>query len=332
MPGELPKPDGEPVGSIESALSADDVGRAAGPGDADAQTLSDNDQTRADGDQTSAYARSRQARSKSASDRESASRVRVQAALTRDDAALRRDEMATERDDAARARDEGATALDRELDRLELELDAETRDPTDSTRRIRDRHRAGLGRQRAAVQRDEAARDRELARADRGRAAADRAMASAELAAEGLDDLTGTMLRRVGLGAMQRELDRTSRAGERLVIAYVDVDGLKAVNDAAGHLAGDDLLTDVARSISHHLRSYDVICRFGGDEFVCSLAGQDVGGAGERFQQIRTRLSDVSPDARITVGFAERGEDDTLKDLIARADQALIATRARPAA
>jgi GGDEF domain-containing protein len=75
-----------------------------------------------------------------------------------------------------------------------------------------------------------------------------------------------------------------------------------------------------------------VICRFGGDEFVCSLAGQDVDGADERFQQIQAHLGTTSPDARITVGFAERGAADTLADLIDRADQGLIAVRARPAA
>ena len=75
------------------------------------------------------------------------------------------------------------------------------------------------------MQRAAAAQDRELARVDRERAAADRALASAELAAEGVDDLTGTMLRRVGLGAMQREVDRTRRSGEPMVIAYVALTG-----------------------------------------------------------------------------------------------------------
>jgi diguanylate cyclase (GGDEF)-like protein len=72
------------------------------------------------------------------------------------------------------------------------------------------------------------------------------------------------MLRRVGLGAMQREMDRTRRTGERMVIAYVDVDGLKRINDTEGHVAGDELLNHVAHAITHQLRSYDVICRFGG--------------------------------------------------------------------
>jgi diguanylate cyclase (GGDEF)-like protein len=355
------KPDEGPVGSIDAQTLSDgdqtradgdqtsaDLDQSAADIDESAserdQLAAERDQEAADDDEAAArdhghevrpgngYARNRHARSISARDRASASRVRVQTAFARDHAASRRDEIATERDDAARARDERAAALDRQLDQLELKAGAETGDPADSMRRLRDRKRASLGRTRASVQRDAAAYDREFARVDRERAAADRAMASAELTAEGLDDLTGTMLRRVGLGAMQREMDRTSRSGEAFVIAYVDVDGLKAVNDAVGHRAGDELLTDVARSITHHLRSYDVICRFGGDEFVCSLAGQDMGGAGERFQEIQTHLGSASPDARLTVGFAERCEEDTLEGLIDRADQALIAVRSHPAA
>ena len=189
-----------------------------------------------------------------------------------------------------------------------------------------------MSRSRAAEQRDVAAKDRELAARDRAEAARDREVAAAELAAEGMDDLTGTMRRRVGLAAIQREIDRTCRSGESLVVAYIDVDGLKAVNDTAGHLAGDELLTAVARSIMHYLRSYDVICRFGGDEFVCSLAGQDLDGARDRFRQIGTRLSEARSGATISVGFAERGEDDTLKGLIGRADRALIGGRTRPEA
>jgi diguanylate cyclase (GGDEF)-like protein len=197
---------------------------------------------------------------------------------------------------------------------------------------LRYRDRARLGRTRAAAQRDAAAHDRELARVDREGAAADRAMASAELAAEGVDDLTGAMLRRVGLGAMQREMDRARRSGERMVVAYVDVDGLKAVNDTEGHLAGDELLNHVATSITQNLRSYDVICRFGGDEFVCLLAGQDMLGAAARFDQIRTVLAAASPGATITVGLAERVEHDSLDGLIARADEALIGLRTAPEA
>ena len=306
------------------------------------QLAADRDQVAADDEQAAAlergdmpedgngYARSRRARSKSARDRELASRIRAKTATARDDAATRRDRTATERDVAAHARDELAAKLDADLERLDLEESVgagSSSNGADALRRVRDRRRAGLGRTRAAMQRDAAAHDRELAAEDRAQAEHDRSVAASELAAEGIDDLTGAMLRRVGLGAIQREMDRTDRSGEGLVVAYVDVDGLKAVNDTAGHIAGDALLTSVADSIMHDLRSYDVICRFGGDEFLCSVAGQDADGARERFREIGTRLADKTSGATITVGFAERTEDDTLEGLIARADAALIETR-----
>ena len=84
------------------------------------------------------------------------------------------------------------------------------------------------------MQREAAARDRERAAEDRRLAARDRAAAAGELALEGADYLTGALRRRVGLAAIQRELDRTRRTGERLVVAFVDVNGLKAINDKQG--------------------------------------------------------------------------------------------------
>ena len=67
-----------------------------------------------------------------------------------------------------------------------------------------------------------------------------------------------------------------------------------------------------------------MICRFGGDEFLCSVAGQDADGARERFEEIGKRLADATRGATITVGFAERTKDDTVEGLIGRADAALI--------
>jgi diguanylate cyclase (GGDEF)-like protein len=148
-----------------------------------------------------------------------------------------------------------------------------------------------------------------------------------ELASEGLDHLTGALRRRVGLVAIQRELDRTARSGEALVIAFVDVDALKTVNDERGHIAGDELLHSVAQSIKHGIRAYDVIMRYGGDEFVCSLAGSNVGGARTRFGEISQQLAAASAGATITVGFALRQDGETLDDLIVRADVAMLEER-----
>ena len=191
-----------------------------------------------------------------------------------------------------------------------------------------DRKRAAASRARAAALRKAAARDRERAAQDRRQAALDRAAAAAELALEGVDELTGALVRRIGLGAIQRELDRAQRTDERLVVAFVDVVGLKAVNDARGHAAGDALLNQVARSIMQHLRSYDVIVRFGGDEFVCSLAGQDVAGVRDRFERIAAasrRIGgrrEVHAGTRRTAGGATRSHE-----LIRRADAAMLEAR-----
>jgi diguanylate cyclase (GGDEF)-like protein len=239
--------------------------------------------------------------------------------------------VAAERDAAALARDELAAAFDAELEWLDHERQAEDGQPPSESDLLvlaaGDRQRAAAARSRAALQRDASGDDRELAAEDRAQAARDRSIAAEELVAEGIDDLTGTMLRRVGLAAIQREIARTRRSGESLVVAFVDVDGLKTVNDSVGHSAGDELLRVVAGSIAHHLRSYDVIARFGGDEFVCSLAGLDAAGARERFEQIRTRLSAEKRGATIAVGLAERGNEDTLDELIDRADTAMIEAR-----
>ena len=175
-----------------------------------------------------------------------------------------------------------------------------------------DRKRAAASRARAAAQREAAAHDRQLAARDRGQAALDRREAAVALTLEGIDHLTGTMRRGVGLGAIQREMDRTRRSGEPLVVAFVDVDGLKRVNDEISHLAGDEILRKVAGAIIENLRSYDLITRFGGDEFLCSLTGHKTPGARERFEQISAGLS-AGSGPTIAVGLAERRGDDTLE-------------------
>ena len=126
---------------------------------------------------------------------------------------------------------------------------------------------------------------------------------------------------------LQREMDRARRAFEDLVVAFVDVDGLKAVNDNDGHLAGDSLLVAVADSLRACLRSYDLIMRFGGDEFVCVLPNTDVEHVRRRFADVSNALAAGPTRGSITVGFTELGEDDSAEDLIRRADTDLLAHR-----
>jgi diguanylate cyclase (GGDEF)-like protein len=176
-------------------------------------------------------------------------------------------------------------------------------------------------------QRELAARDREEAAKDRRLAAKDREAANNELAGEGIDSLTGVMRRNVGLAAIQREMDRSKRDGAPLVLAFVDVVGLKATNDTSGHSAGDRMIQDVAGCITDDLRTYDLVTRIGGDEFVCTLSGQSVAQAGRRCEEMALRLEQRTSGARMTVGLAAQRPGDLLGDLIDRADRAMIDTR-----
>lgn len=278
------------------------------------------------------YARSRRARSQSTLERDEVSQARSESARIRDETAGGRDRVAEERDSVAQARDRLAARLDAEIDRLEAESQSKDgkgiRGVDLLLRAAGDRKRAAQSRTRAAAQRAAAALDREEAALDRRQAALDRAAAGEELALEGFDYVTGALRRRVGLAAIQREMDRTARSDESLVVAFIDVDGLKAVNDELGHETGDELLRETVDAIRNRLRSYDVITRVGGDEFVCSLSGQDVAGATDRFDQISARLAEGKTCASFTVGLAERRRADSVEDLIRRADEAMRQARA----
>lgn len=113
------------------------------------------------------------------------------------------------------------------------------------------------------------------------------------------------------------------------MLAFVDVDGLKAVNDSLGHAAGDQLLRKVVDSLRSNLRSYDLLVRFGGDEFVCALSDLGLAEANKRFEKINGELKS-SFDASITVGLAHLEPGDSLVSLIARADEALYEERRPP--
>jgi diguanylate cyclase (GGDEF)-like protein len=120
---------------------------------------------------------------------------------------------------------------------------------------------------------------------------------------------------------------RARRTDDCLVLAFVDVDHLKEVNDGEGHLAGDRLLSEVASALRDGLRSYDLITRFGGDEFICTLSGVHIDEVKRRFGELAKRLAASSSEHSFTVGFAELQGDDDMQRLIARADDALLQIR-----
>ena len=134
--------------------------------------------------------------------------------------------------------------------------------------------------------------------------------------------------RRKGRLALTNEIDRARRGDGRFVLAFVDVDGLKQVNDRDGHAAGDHVLRTLAATLRSNLRSFDPIVRYGGDEFVCGLGGVDPEGVERRFRAIEQELQEAV-GVGITVGLASLLPSDTLDNLISRADADLLEGKRR---
>lgn len=161
------------------------------------------------------------------------------------------------------------------------------------------------------------------------RARADRDALLHQLAIAETDPLTRTRTRAPGLVDLDHEIDRARRTADLLAIAYVDVVGLKAENDTHGHAAGDALLQRAVHAIRGHLRSYDIIVRTGGDEFLCVMAGATIDDARQRFAAVQAALASDPDPCEIKVGFAALAPQDSAAELIERADADLPNRRGR---
>jgi diguanylate cyclase (GGDEF)-like protein len=299
------------------------------------QAAADIDQAASDGQRSHSaepadYERTRRMRADSTLERHVTSHMRSAVATLRDRASEGRDELAAARDLASAARDQVAATLDEEIERLERERPSGQNGQSGASahpRAAAERRLGAQSRARATLQRQAAADDRANAARDRQHAALDRLAYAHELAAAATDEMTGALRRGVGLAALQREMDRTRRAGEQLTVAFIDVDGLKAVNDRDGHSAGDALLRTVVSLVTEEFRSYDLILRYGGDEFVCSFSGDGLDEIGKRFKRVSSKLGEVAPGASVSVGVSQRRSGETIETLLDRADAQMIATR-----
>jgi diguanylate cyclase (GGDEF)-like protein len=288
------------IDAEQSAAATDQTASDAGRTVAEREADTASDQPAAEPDQVSTTSRPGTRLTRAAT-----SRSRSETAARRDAAAIARDETARRKDARAQESDSSIAASDASM--------------SEKVEGIR---------ARAAASRGRAAADREMAAQDRSEAADERSSLEAALNSAHLDDLTGAFHRGIGTVALAREIDRARRADGRFVIAFVDIDGMKQVNDRDGHAAGDHVLKTLVWTMRSNLRSFDPIVRYGGDEFVCGIGGIDLAEVERRFDAIgRALQGDVG--VGISVGLAGLEPDDTLERLTARADAALLEAKKR---
>lgn len=146
-----------------------------------------------------------------------------------------------------------------------------------------------------------------------------------------IDPMTGLHNRRWLEEMYTREMNRSNRGNFKLTAFMIDIDHFKQVNDTYGHLAGDRILIAVAQSLVRSLRPSDMPVRFGGEEFSVFLPGTTEENAKVIAERIRRNVENMSItlhdesiiQVTVSIGFAERIENDTVASLIDRADKAL---------
>jgi diguanylate cyclase (GGDEF)-like protein len=121
----------------------------------------------------------------------------------------------------------------------------------------------------------------------------ERLLAAEEVARERAthDPLTGLWNREHVFASLAQELDRSEREGSPLSVVMADLDHFKSVNDTYGHMAGDAVLREAARRAGTSLRRYDVLGRYGGEEFVLVCPGCDAASVSALAERIRERLA-----------------------------------------
>jgi diguanylate cyclase (GGDEF)-like protein len=151
------------------------------------------------------------------------------------------------------------------------------------------------------------------------------------------DELTGLYNRRAFALMGEKEVGRARRYQRPLSLIFFDIDEFKKVNDTHGHLIGDQVLQVLTKLVTKTTRATDVVCRYGGEEFIVLMpeANREEGLAmAERLRQEISRMTVVTTVGTLTLtvslGVAELGPepDESIEGLIARADRAMYQAKA----
>jgi diguanylate cyclase (GGDEF)-like protein len=148
-----------------------------------------------------------------------------------------------------------------------------------------------------------------------------------------LDALTGLHNRRYFHETLSREVARAQRYGRRLALIVLDLDDFKAINDRIGHLAGDAVIAESAERVRDVVRSADIACRVGGDEFAVIMPESTLADADQLYRRLQAAVS-ARPVGRagrlsFSAGVAELVPDDEPTAFFERSDEALYRAKER---
>jgi diguanylate cyclase (GGDEF)-like protein len=150
------------------------------------------------------------------------------------------------------------------------------------------------------------------------------------------DDLTQVYNYRFLKSALRREIKRAGRYHQDLSLLMLDVDNLKGYNDRHGHLRGSFLLREMAGLFSAHVRSWDLVAKYGGDEFTVILPQTDLAGARTVAERLRAAVEEhafpLAQRGQITVSIGVAAfpiDGQTTSALIETADRALYVAKQR---
>ncbi|GAH88523.1 unnamed protein product, partial [marine sediment metagenome] len=144
-----------------------------------------------------------------------------------------------------------------------------------------------------------------------------------------IDSLIGCYNRRYGLELLDRQIKLSHRSKSPILLAFLDIDGFKAINDTFGHEEGDKVLKEVVELLKSTLREIDIICRMGGDEFLLIFPDSSLKEASlikERLNKDLTKLNQTLKKPykiELSVGLSEYNPDNpqSADELIRIADK-----------
>lgn len=144
------------------------------------------------------------------------------------------------------------------------------------------------------------------------------------------DPLTGVFNRLAFIKKISKEIERAKRYDRTLSLLMFDLDDFKAINDNFGHQMGDAVLKQVTQKVSGMLRESDMLCRYGGEEFIIALPETDMDSALVLGKRILEKISgsvfnhnDTNASVTVSIGIATQIDGDSLDGIIKRADDKL---------